>query len=278
MKLEFICENDNIRLTEELKLHVSRRLYKNIKSNDIIIYVNGTPKERFKEIMRGDVISLEYDVAHEIKWDIYLSKLDVRYEDEDYLIVYKRGGLQSIPTKGSPYSLYQEALYYLKENNEDLSVSILNRLDRDTKGLVVIAKNRFACYKLSPTHEKMTRKYIALCEGIFKDNEGIIDTFINKEEELNKRFVSLNSGKRAITHYHVLKNINGNSLVEFVLDTGRTHQIRVHSLYLGHPIIGDSMYGSGDGDLKLFSYYVRFYHYRLNKEIEIKINEEDIKF
>ena len=277
MKLEFICENDNNRLTEELKLHVSRRLYKNIKANKIVIYVNGIPRESYKEVMKGDIISLEYDVAHEINWNIYPSTLDVRYEDTDYLIVYKRGGLQSIPTKSSPYSLYQEALYYLKENNESLSVSILNRLDRDTKGLVVIAKNRFACYKLSPTHEKMTRKYLALCEGIFENETGTIDTLIEKEDNSNKRYVSLISGKRAITHYHVLKYINGNSLVEVILETGRTHQIRVHSQYLGHPIIGDIMYNDGDGDLKLFSYYVKFYHYRLDKEIEIKINEEDIQ-
>ena len=275
MKLEFICEYDNIKLSEELKKHISRKLYKNLKSSNTIIYVNGIAHLGYMEIKKGDIITFEYNKESEIKWDIYPSNLDIRYEDNDYLVIFKRGNLMSIPTKGCPFSVYQEVLYYLKEKNEALNVSIINRLDKETKGLMVIAKNRYAAYMLEPTHIKMTRKYLALCEGIFEIKEGTINTLIDKKDDSNKRYVS-NTGKVAITHYRVIKEIKGNSLVEFVLDTGRTHQIRVHSAYIGHPIIGDSMYNNGDGNLLLYSYQVSFNHFRINKEINITINERDI--
>lgn len=275
MKLEFICEADIIKLSEELKKHVSRKLYKNLKSSNTVFYVNGIATLGYKEIKKGDIISFEYNKESEINWDIYPSKIDVRYEDDDYLVIFKRGNLMSIPTKGCPFSVYQEVLYYLKEKNEVLNVSIINRLDRETKGLMVIAKNRYAAYMLEPTHLKMTRKYLALCEGIFDIKEGTINTLIDKCIDSNKRFVG-NTGKTAITHYKVIKELNGNSLVEFILDTGRTHQIRVHSAYIGHPIIGDSMYNNGDGNLQLYSYQVIFNHYKLNKEIMIIINERDV--
>lgn len=276
MKFEFICENDNIRLSEELKKHVSKKFYKNLKSHNVIIYVNSEITKTYQIINLGDVINFNYSNDTEINWNLYESTLDIRYEDSDYLVVYKRGGLQSIPTKGNPYSLYQEVLYYLKSKNQELNVSILNRLDSATKGLVVIAKNRYAAYMLQPTHEKMIRKYIALCDGVFENNEGIIETFIDKEKNSNKRFVS-KEGKLAITNYKVIERFNDKTLVMFILKTGRTHQIRVHSKYINHPIVGDSLYSDGDGDLKLFSYFVSFYHYKLKKEIVIQLDEEEIR-
>ncbi len=257
-KYIFVCQNDNISLADELKAQISRKFYKNIRSTNAKILVNGKELPTYKTINKGDEITVFYDKVKEINWPLYYHDFDILYEDNNYLVVDKRSDLLSIPTKGCPYSLYQEVMYYLKNKNDDDNVSILNRLDKDTCGLVVIAKNRLAAYKLEPTHLHMVRKYYALCEGIFDKKEGRIETFIEKDEETNKRFVS-NKGKIAITNYKVIKEENNNSLVEFVLETGRTHQIRVHSAYLNHPIVGDILYGnSKESDLHLCSYYVEF--------------------
>lgn len=258
-KYIFECKNDNIRLSDELKTHVSKKFYKNIKSTNSKILVNDVEIPTYKEIKKGDLITIFYEKEKEINWPIYFHEFDILFEDENYLVVNKRSGLLSIPTKACPYSLYQEVMYYLKNKNINDNVSILNRLDKETCGLVVIAKNRYAAYKLEPTHLHIVRKYYALCEGIFAEKEGKITTFIDKELDSNKRYIS-ESGKLAITNYKVIKEYENSSLVEFVLETGRTHQIRLHSSYINHPIIGDSLYGNSNdtNNLHLCSYYVEF--------------------
>ena len=180
----FLCQEDDIRLSEELKKHVSRKFYKNLRSTNAKILVNDVEIPTYKTIKKGDIITVFYDKEKEINWPLYESKVDVVYEDDNYLVVNKRSDLLSIPTKACPFSLYQEVMYYLKNKNTNDNVSILNRLDRDTKGLVVIAKNRLAAFKLEPTHLHMVRKYYALCEGIFDKKEGKIETYIEKDEKL----------------------------------------------------------------------------------------------
>ena len=271
-KYIFVCQNDNVTLADELKAQISRKFYKNIRSTNAKILVNGKELPTYKTINKGDEITVFYDKVKEINWPLYYHDFDILYEDNNYIVVDKRSDLLSIPTKGCPYSLYQEVMYYLKNKNDDDNVSILNRLDKDTCGLVVIAKNRLAAYKLEPTHLHMIRKYYALCEGIFDKKEGRIETFIEKDEETNKRYVS-NNGKIAITNYKVIKEENNNSLVEFVLETGRTHQIRVHSAYLNHPIVGDILYGnSKTSDLHLCSYYVEFLNPFTNRIIKCELD------
>ena len=128
-----------------------------------------------------------------------------------------------------------------------------------------------AAYYLQPTHEKMVRKYKCLCHGIFEKTNDTIDNYIEKSDDSNKRFVS-NSGKRAISNYKVIRQDSDKALVEFILDTGRTHQIRVHSSYIGHPILGDKMYGiEDDYNLSLCSYYLKFYNRYTDKYVEISI-------
>lgn len=270
--LEFICDNDDIELRNEIRNHVSKRFYKNIKSHKSIILVNDQPLEGYKTIKKGDIIKIEYDSLNTIDWDIYESNIDICYEDDNYLVLNKRPGLLSIPTKAEPFSLYQEVLYYLKTSNQELNVSILNRLDKETKGLCVIAKNRLAAHYLQPTHEKMIRKYKCLCHGVALKDSGIIETLIEKESDSHKRFVSFTSGKKAISIYNVIKRNNDSTLFEFVLETGRTHQIRLHARHIGHPIIGDSLYGEDlNNELHLCSYYVEFVNPFTNKIIKCEI-------
>lgn len=269
MKLEFIVNNDGIRLSEELKTHVSRKLYKHIKGYNCPIYLNGEETKTFVLVKKGDIITIHYNKENEINWELYESKLDVRYEDDNYLVVFKRSGLLSIPTKGNPKSLYQEVLYYLKKNNNELNVSILNRLDKDTEGLVLIAKNTYAASLLQPTHKHITRKYLAYCHGIFDKKEDRIILNIKKDGDNYKRIIA-DDGKESITNYKVLKEIDGNSLVEFILETGRTHQIRLTSSYLNHPLFGDVIYGNDDIDkLHLTSYYLSFINPFTKEEIKI---------
>lgn len=276
--LDYICENDNLRLTDELRNHISKRYYRNLKANNATYYVNGQIYPTYKNVYKGDNIKVEIELEEEsIDWPLIENTCKIEYEDENYLVINKPGGLLSIPTKAEPNSVYQQIAYYLNQNKEPMTISLLNRLDKETSGLMVIAKNRLAAYNLQPTHEHMIRKYLCLCEGIFNEKEGKIINYITKSEDSNKRFIgNEDNGKIAISNYKVIKEIEDKSIVEFVLDTGRTHQIRLHTSNLSHPIVGDKMYGNGkDNDkLYLFSYYVEFYNeFKGNKTI-VTIKED----
>ncbi len=274
-RFEFLALNDGL-LKDELNNKLSRRLFKSLKYYKATILVNNIETKTWQEVKKGDLITIYYNRDIDVNWPLYESSLDVRYEDDNYLVVNKRKQLLTIPTKAEPFSLYQEILYYLKNKNENLDISILNRLDKNTSGLLVVAKNRLAANYLTPIHEKIKRKYIALCEGKFDKLEGTITCKIKKEGDSHKRIIA-DDGQTAITHYKVLKEINNNSLVEFVLETGRTHQIRLHSASIGHPIVGDSLYGNYDGDdLNLESYYVEFYNEFKNEKIICKLDDYTI--
>ena len=272
MEIKFIVENDNIRLSDELKLHISRRLYRSIKCNNAPILVNGVETKTFLLVNKGDEVSIIFDKNREINWDLYDSNLKVYFEDDNYLIVYKKEGILSIPTKAFPYSLYQEVIYYLKNKNESTDISILNRLDKETKGLVLVAKNPYAASLISPVHDHIERRYIALCNGVFEKDSDRIITKIKKSDDSNKRIIS-DDGQIAISNYRVLKRYDDKTLVEFILETGRTHQIRVHSKYLNHPIIGDPLYSDGDGNLSLTSYYIKFNNPFDKKDVLVILEE-----
>ena len=139
----------------------------------------------------------------------------------------------------------------------------------------MIAKNRIAANLMQPTHEKMERFYICKTHGLWDIKEGIIDNYIEKDINSNKRYIS-DHGKRAISYYKVIKEIDGNSYLMFHLKTGRTHQIRLHTSYMKHPIFGDTMYGIEDGStiMALSSYKIKFHHPYLNKDIEIELKGE----
>lgn len=190
--------------------------------------------------------------------------LDVVYEDDDLLVVNKQPFLVVHPTKNYQSGTLANALAYrLQERGESWKIRFINRLDRDTSGLVLVAKNGHAQDAVSSQMEQGTteKKYLALVHGLFAEKEGRIDAPIDKDPDHKARRMVREDGYPSVTLYKVLdswnvpdlspdftpwqgaKRIDGYSLVELTLLTGRTHQIRVHMTHLGHPIAGDELYG-----------------------------------
>ena len=269
MTLKYVANKDNI-LSLELKELISKHLYKSIKAHKFPIYINGVEKKLYENIKQNDVITIDYVVEKESDWPLYPSDIEILYEDEDYLVVNKRRNLLSIPKVSEQKSLYQEILYYFSLKGKSPIISIITRLDKKTSGLVVVALNKVAASNLSPVHEKITRRYYALLDGVLQNDNGKIITHIKKEEDSIKRYVS-DDGQIAISNYKAIKRYDDKTLVEFELETGRTHQIRVHSKYLGHPVLGDDLYADYDGDLYLTSHYVNFKNLK-NETVEIDIS------
>lgn len=175
--------------------------------------------------------------------------LDIVYEDTDVIVVNKPQGMVVHPAAGVYNGTLVNALL---SHCKDLSgingvarPGIVHRIDKDTSGVLVIAKNDNAHNKLAEQFKdhSMTRSYIALVEGILKKDEGTIDAPLGRHPVERIKIAVIKNGRRAITHFRVLERFNNNTLVECVLETGRTHQIRVHMAYIGHPLVGDPVYG-----------------------------------
>lgn len=204
--------------------------------------------------------------------------LDILYEDEYLLIVNKPAGIPVHPSlEHFSDSLSNGVKFYFDQNKINKKIRPVNRLDRNTSGIVIFAKNEYIQERLSfqMKNKLFKKEYIALCEGIFEVNNGVIDANIDRKPgSIIERCVSI-IGKKAITHYKVLNNERNISKVLINLETGRTHQIRVHMAYIGHPIIGDDLYGKPSNLINrqaLHAYKVTFIHPITNKQICITSN------
>ena len=183
--------------------------------------------------------------------------LDIVYEDNDIIVINKPQGMVVHPAPGNyEHTLVNALLYYLKDDlstMSDIRPGIVHRIDKDTSGLLVVAKNNYSHVRLAEqffTHNAR-RTYLALLEGNLKTDKGRVQTFLNRDPKDRKRYTVSDYGKEAITNYKVLKWFDGYTLCEFKLETGRTHQIRVHAKFLGHPIVGDKTYGFAKQKFKL---------------------------
>lgn len=268
-ELVFKAEKQDI-LSEILKGRFSKRFYRFLKSSKAKVTVYGEEQPWYKIVPMGAEIKVVFVTPEkEILWPKVEKLPKVLFETEHYLIVNKEPNLLTIPTKGNPNSLYQQLVAYLGEQE----IHILNRLDKETSGLVLVAKDRYAASLLEPTHKHIVRKYLCMVEGEVTSS-GTISTYISKEENSNKRYVS-SSGKLAVSHYKVLNHSENGTLLEFVLETGRTHQIRVHTKHMGHPIIGDKLYGGRENPvLCLTSYSISFQDPFTLKDIRYTIDKE----
>lgn len=172
--------------------------------------------------------------------------LDIVYEDEDIVVVNKPAGMPVHPSLNNyRNSLANALMYYYQQQGKPFIFRCTNRLDRDTSGLTVIAKHMVSSSILSSmtARHEIEREYLAVVRGSVTPSSGTIDAPIGRTgSSLIERKIDFEHGERAVTHYHVVKEENGHSLVSLILETGRTHQIRVHMKYIGFPLAGDYLY------------------------------------
>lgn len=210
-----------------------------IRVNDLVTKLNYVLKT-------GDTISFQIDKKESQNIEPEKIDLDIRYEDEDLIIVNKMPGMVVHPTRSYPSgTLANGLLYYFKEKGENCIVRLVSRLDMDTSGLIIIAKNQFSHMSLARDmqSENFKKSYLAVVHGNLKDREGTIDLPIYRTGDDSIKRIVDERGQKSITHYKVFESYKDSELLELTLETGRTHQIRVHLSYLGHPIYGDNLYG-----------------------------------
>lgn len=278
-------DSDNyltIRQVINSEFNISYNLLVKLKKNKKI-FLNGINTYIDKNIKDGDEISIIIDFEEDNS-NIVPTKMDlsILYEDEALLIIDKPAGIPVHPSiLHYDNSLSNGIKYYFDNINLNKKIRPVNRLDRNTSGIVIFAKNEYVHDSLSKQMQNdiFLKDYIAICNGLFEEKTGIIDAPIaRKENSIIERCVNP-TGAPAITHYKVLKEfeIDGKIFSELLisLETGRTHQIRVHMAYLGHPIIGDSLYGSESiliNRQALHAYRVEFIHPISRQKIIITSN------
>lgn len=233
------------------KLQISRsRVQKLIE--DEYITIDGRLAKSSQKISFGQVVMVEIPDAKPVEIKAEDIKLDILYEDDDVLVVNKPKGMVVHPANGNQTgTLVNAVMAHCKENlsgiNGEIRPGIVHRIDKDTSGVLVIAKNDKSHLALAEQlkEHSMTRVYVAIARGRFKETEGVINAPIGRNPKDRKKMGVVSNGRRAVTHYKVIKQLEDCAILEVRLETGRTHQIRVHMMYIGHPLLGDVVYSSG---------------------------------
>lgn len=217
--------------------------------NDKNILVNKKFEKVSYKVQSGDVIDITIPPVKPLSLEAENLHLDIVYEDSDVIVVNKPQGMVVHPSAGHPdHTLVNGLLYHtrdLADSPEGFRPGIVHRIDKDTSGLLMIAKNDKARESLEKQlAEKINkREYLAIVHGNFEVKNGIINAPIGRNPNNRKQMAVNPKGKDAVTHFTVLEQFKNYSLVKCVLETGRTHQIRVHMKYIGHPLAGDPLYG-----------------------------------
>jgi len=294
--------NNNLVLTNKLTYIVGENIHDG-KLRDYLKYRENLSSRFLKSAglsgkirVNNKVVRLNHRINSEDKIEIDMKSdehqniepekmdIDVVYEDIDLIVINKSPGLVVHPTKGYPFgTLSNGVAYYFKERNENCIVRLVSRLDMDTSGLIIIAKNKFSHMALardmqskdlqskdgeSKTFEK---SYMAVVHGNMQTKKGTIDLPIGKPNEEGAQREVWEEGQRSVTHYEVIDSFKNGDLLKLILETGRTHQIRVHLSHIGHPIYGDSLYGEAEKDYierqALHAYKLIIPHPRTGEEL-----------
>ena len=279
MKLTYqVKENDcfdNIKEILKTKFEISDRLLTKLKKNNLI-FVNNSIANIKAPVNSNDIVKISLDYEED-NTNIVSKKmvLKIVFEDDAILVINKPAGLPVHPSMlHYEDSLSNGVKYYFESINLHKKIRPVNRLDKDTSGLVIFAKNEYIqeCLIRQMKSGVFKKEYLAICEGALPHSSGTINAPIaRKEGSIIERCID-ESGDTAITHYDVLKSNDSLSVVHLVLETGRTHQIRVHMAHIGNPIIGDTLYGHRSELINrqaLHSYKVSFIHPITKEKIEL---------
>lgn len=212
------------------------------------VTVNGQPVKPKYKLAVGDQVVVSPEAPQKIDLEPENIPLDIVYEDDDVLVVNKPQGMVVHPAPGHPNHTLVNALLYhspLSTINGEFRPGIVHRIDKDTSGLLMVAKNDMAHRSLAVQLKAKTnqREYVALVHGVIKQEAGTIDAPIGRSRKDRKKQAIVSDGRHAVTHFKVLKRYRHYTLVSCRLETGRTHQIRVHMKSIGHPLAGDPLYG-----------------------------------
>ena len=221
-----------------------------LKKNPDAVLANEVPCFMNHVLHPGDTLTLHIREARSSeKIPPVELPLDIVYEDEDLMVINKPAGMPIHPSMNNYYNSMANALaYYFDQQNRPFVFRCINRLDRDTSGLTIVAKHYVSAGMLSAmiankATSGITREYLAIVKGSVQPPEGTITAPLGRKEgSIIERTIDFEKGESAITHYKVLDEKNGHSLVSLILETGRTHQIRIHMKHLGYPLIGDYLY------------------------------------
>lgn len=224
-----------------------------IESSNILVN-NNTQKISYK-VQAGDEISIVIPEAKEIELKPQDIKIDIVYEDSSIIVVNKPKGLVVHPAVGNPDGTLVNAIMNICKDSlsgigGEIRPGIVHRLDKDTTGLLIIAKNDKAHINLSEQikNREVKKMYVALVRGIVPENEATINMPIGRSTKDRKKMAVVKNGKEAITHFKVLNRYKKYTLLEIKIDTGRTHQIRVHMSEIGYPVVGDMVYSNGKNE------------------------------
>ncbi|MDO4870227.1 MAG: RluA family pseudouridine synthase [Bacillota bacterium] len=237
-------EGKEVRDIMKMYFDFSARLRNKVK-REKLVYLNGQQTQGWYKVYAGDVVSVELP---EEKSNFPLQEIPLYpvYEDEDLLLLNKQPGLIVHPTKGHPMGTVANALmYYQQVHDQSWKIRFVNRLDMDTSGLLIVAKNAYCQNALTDQMRKnlLKKTYIAIVSGVIEDDRGTIDAPIGRPDPVDVRRGVMADGAPSVTHYEVLERYDRYTLVQLALETGRTHQIRVHMSHIGHPVLGDHLYG-----------------------------------
>lgn len=270
-------EGERLDKAAALKSGISRGLIQDM-INDGHVLVNGKGEKNKYILKLNDVIEIIKREPKSLELEAKDLNIEIVYEDDDVAVVYKPEGMVVHPANGNNEGTLVNGLLYEMDINDTINdvkrPGIVHRIDKDTSGLLMIAKNDLALKSLSAQlkEHSCNRLYVALVYGEIAENKGRIDAPIGRDPLDRKKMAVVAGGKEAVTNFRVLERFKGFTLIECKLETGRTHQIRVHMKYIGHPLVGDKVYGSkrviGETGQFLHAKTIGFVHPRTGEYME----------